>query len=86
MERWDFFLLHLGFSEEHMLLDDGIVLSKLQLGGKLAGVLGLHVEEARAGSRNETHQDGSALCLRHCCCFPNCPIAPPLEDDDAREP
>jgi hypothetical protein len=58
-------LLHLGFGEEHMLLDHGVVLAELELGGELAGVLGLDVEEARAGSGDEAHQDGPALRLRH---------------------
>jgi hypothetical protein len=58
-------LLHLGFSEEHMPLDDGVVLAELELGGELARVLGLDVEESRAGSGDEAHQDGPALRLRH---------------------
>lgn len=58
-------LLHLGFGEEDVLLDDGVVLAELQLGGELARVLGLHVEEPRPRRRDEAHQDRPALRLRH---------------------
>jgi hypothetical protein len=50
-------LLHPGFGEERML-GHGVVLAEFELGGELTGVLGLDVEDSRAGSGNKAHQDG----------------------------
>eukprot|EP00250_Pteridium_aquilinum_P034803 c8126_g1_i1 orf=55-393(-) len=58
-------LFHLLLREEDVLLDDRVVLAKLELVGDPAGVLGLDVEVASARSRNQPYQHRSPLRLPH---------------------
>eukprot|EP00249_Psilotum_nudum_P001233 c13607_g2_i1 orf=222-494(+) len=58
-------LFHFGLSEEHMLLDNRIVFTKLQLMGDFPRVLALDEEEPSACSRHQPHQQRSTLGLPH---------------------